>query len=260
MFWLKKDIGFWLMPLPFCMVLLFLGLLLARSRRRQRLGLGLAFLAAAVLLLLSNTFISVHLLQPLEAFYPAVPELSAGSPPPKAIAGCRFVAVLGSGSSDIPGIPAASLLSTSGLGRIVEAVRILRLLPDARLIVSGPGAPGKRTHAATLAAAAISLGVSPDRITLVETARDTEDEGQAVAHIVGGQQTALVTSAWHMPRAARLFAKAGVNFVACPCDYVSRSEDQFGWGVFKCDSESLERSTLAVHEAIGLLWLRLRGI
>jgi uncharacterized SAM-binding protein YcdF (DUF218 family) len=159
----------------------------------------------------------------------------------------------------MPGVSATGQLSASGLARIVEAVRILDAVPTARLIVSGPADPGHASHASILAVAAESLGIRPARITLIDSARDTEDESFAVARIVGTARAGLVTSAWHMPRAAHLFRKAGVSFIACPADYISRANMNLSWSDFGWDSESLERSTLAVHEWIGLLWLRLRG-
>ena len=39
-FWLKKSVSFWLMPLPFCLTLLVMGLVLLWTRR-ARLGRGL---------------------------------------------------------------------------------------------------------------------------------------------------------------------------------------------------------------------------
>lgn len=259
MFWLKKLISFFLMPQPFCLALLALGLFLSRIPRRAILGRRLAIAAAALLLLFSNRFVSTRLLQPLEARYPPVPEISAGLPAPPAIAGCKVVAVLGGGNSDVPGLPATSQLSTSALARIVEAVRILRSLPDARLVVSGPGEPGRPSHASVLAAAAESLGIDASRITLIESARDTEDESHEVARLAAGRRTALVTSAWHMPRAAHLFREAGVDFVPCPADFIARSDLRLHWADLGLDSESLVKSTMAVHEWLGLLWLRLRG-
>jgi len=258
-FWLKKFVSFFLMPLPLCLALLALGLLLGRSSRLAKAGRRVVLASAGLLLLFSNRFVSTTLLRPLESRYPAIPEFAPGEPLPESIAGCRFVAVLGSGHSDMKGVSATGQLSVSGLARIVEAVRILRVLPGARLVLSGPGDPGLRSHASVLALAAESLGVDPDRITLIETARDTEDESFAFARLAAGARTALVTSAWHMPRAAHLFAKAGVNFTPCPADFVSRANRNFRLGDLGWDSESLERSTLAVHEWIGLLWLRLRG-
>ena len=258
MFWLKKFVSSLIMPLPVSLALLVLGLVLSLIPRRAALGRRLTVGGAVLLLLFSNRFVSACLLRPLEARYPPVPEMAAGIPAPR-IAGCRVVAVLGGGNSDVPGLSATSQLSTSALARVVEAVRILRSLPDARLIVSGPGQPGRPSHAAVLAAAAESLGISPSRITQIDDALDTEDESFAFAKLIGGRRTALVTSAWHMPRAARLFRKAGVDFVPCPADFVARDEATLHWAEIGCDIESLERSTRAVHEWIGLLWLRLRG-
>jgi uncharacterized SAM-binding protein YcdF (DUF218 family) len=258
-FWLKKVVSFWLMPLPMCLALLACGVLLSRSARRARLGRSLVLASAALLLLYSNRLVSTCLVRPLEAAYPAIPEIAPGGPPPAALEGCTVVAVLGGGNSNMPGKAATSQLSTSALARIVEAVRILRALPGARLIVSGPGSPGRPTHAAVLAAAAESLGVDASRITMVDTALDTEDESRAFAKLVGSERTALVTSAWHMPRAARLFRNAHVDFVACPADFVGRDAVRLGWSDLYWDSEALERSNQAVHEWLGILWLRLRG-
>lgn len=260
MFWLKKLVSFWLMPLPLCLALLFSGLLLSRSGRGSGPGRRLMVLAAALLALFSNKFVSIRLLRPLETEYPSVPEMPAGVPAPAALADCRVVAVLGGGHNDVPGLASASKLSTSALERIVEAVRILRAVPGARLIVSGPAVPGYPSHASVLAQAAQSLGIDPKRITLIDTARDTEDESLAIARLAAGERTALVTSAWHMPRAAGLFKSAGVDFVPCPTDFVARPDPRLTWADFAVDSESLERSTLAVHEYLGLLWLRLRRV
>jgi uncharacterized SAM-binding protein YcdF (DUF218 family) len=258
-FWLKKLVSSLVMPLPLSLELLALGLVLARFPRRARLGWRLAVAGAALLFLLSNRPVSTLLLRPLEAQYAPIPEIAEGLPAPAPIAGCQVVAVLGGGNSDTPGLSATSKLSTSALARIVEAVRIMRVLPDARLLVSGPGEPGRPSHAATLAAAAESLGVDASRITLIESARDTEDEAHEVARLAGGRRTALVTSAWHMPRAAHLLREAGVNVVPCPADFVARDKFRLGWADLTWDSESLVRSTMAVHEWLGLLWLRLRG-
>ena len=259
MFWLKKFVSFWLMPLPFCLALLVAGLALSRRPGRTRTGRSLIAAATALLLLFGNKTVSRWLLHPLEAEYPPIPEIAAGAPPPASIAACRYIAVLGGGNSNDVGMPASSQLSTSALARIVEAVRLARILPDATLIVSGPAEPGRRSHASVLTHAAKSLGIAASRIVLIDTARDTEDEAAAVRAIAGQAPVALVTSAWHMPRAAILFRQAGVAFVACPADFVARVDPSFNWDDLLWDSESLERSTLAVHERIGALWLRVRG-
>jgi uncharacterized SAM-binding protein YcdF (DUF218 family) len=62
-----------------------------------------------------------------------------------------------------------------------------------------------------------------------------------------------------MPRAAGLFRHAGITVVPCPADFVGRPESQFHWMDLTWDADSLGRSTMAVRENIGYLWVWLRG-
>ena len=258
-FWLKKFISFWLMPLPVCLVLLFTGLALLRSRRRERTGRILIATGALLLLLLGNKAVSTALVRPLETACPAMPDFVAGQPLPSGLAACRFVVVLGGGHGDTPGLSAVNKLSSSARGRVMEAVRILRVLPGARLIVSGGSEDGRPTHASILAEAAASLGVEPARIFRLETPRDTEDEARELHRIIGGEPFALVTSAWHMRRAAALMRGAGLHPLPCPADYSARPSPGFRISDYTWDTDSLERSTKAVYERLGYLWVRLRG-
>ncbi len=259
-FLLKKIIGYWLMPLPFALALITVGvvlLLLRRAPRQRRwlIGGGLAWLA-----LLSNNWVGTRLVRPLEAQYPPVPELVANRPVPADLAACRFVVVLGSGHADAEGFSANNELCLPAQSRILEGVRLLRMLPGAMLIVSGPGKPGLLTHAEVLARAAVALGVSRERILEIDTARDTEDETVALRKIVGLAPVALVTSAWHMPRAVALARHAGVRVRPCPADFSAPPKadwalsDYLGW-----DVNALQCSTLAVRERIGWLWIWMQG-
>ena len=259
LFWLKKAVTFWLMPLPICLTLIAAGWWLTRRAHRRRSGRFLLTAGLLLLVLLSNRLVSVRLLRPLEAEYAPIGELAPGEALPPALAACRYVAVLGGGQTDMRGLPAASQLSPASLARLMEGLRLLRLLPEARLIVSGPGYRHHRSLAATQAQASVALGVDRSRILLVDTARDTEDESVVMKAIVGEAPIALVTSAWHMPRAAALFRAAGVNALPCPADFNARIAPEFRWTDLGWDAESLNRSTEAIHERLGYLWLSLRG-
>ena len=259
MFWFKKFLTFWVMPTTLVLALSVSGLALLLSGRRPRLARGL--LAAGILLfgLLANKTVSNSLLGPLESQFQPIPELQPGAPLPEGLSGCGLIVVLGGGNNENPGVAALGRLSTSSLGRLTEAVRLLRLMPQAQLVVSGPGDPGHPTHASILTRAAQSLGVDRSRITLIEIARDTEEESREVARVAKGRRVALVTSAWHMPRAALLFRRAGIDFVACPADFSAHARARFHWVDLLWDTESFERSTRAIHEWTGILWLRIRG-
>lgn len=260
-FWLKKFIGHWLMPLPFCTAAILVGLVLLRWPKRARLGRAFITVGLVLLILFGNKLVSRTLIRPLETRYPSQPEFVAGQPLPPSLAACRYVVVLGGGNGLTPGMPATSLLSVSALGRVVEAVRILHALPAAKLIVSGPkNQTGDRpSHAVVLARAAQTLGIAADRVIYIENAHDTEDEANATRKIAGDAPVALVTSAWHMPRSMALARSAGLNAVACPADYRSHADDAFHFDDLLWEVDSFNRSTLGVRERIGYLWIWLRG-
>jgi uncharacterized SAM-binding protein YcdF (DUF218 family) len=61
-----------------------------------------------------------------------------------------------------------------------------------------------------------------------------------------------------MPRAAALFRRAGVNALPCPADFTARPNEDFRFVDLTWDTASLERSTWAVRERLGMLWVKLR--
>jgi uncharacterized SAM-binding protein YcdF (DUF218 family) len=213
------------------------------------------------LLTASNKWVSGRLISPLESRYPAIGEFQPGQPLPEALAACQYVVVLGSGHDDATDRPALTRLSPSGRARLIEAVRLLRLLPAARLVVSGPADTdhGGVPHAQVLAEAAATLGVERNRIDMIDDARDTEEEAARVGQVLGDAPFALVTSAWHLPRAMALFNAQGLHALPCPTDYLHCVPLRWCRSDFTWDVESLARTTAAAHERIGLLWARLRG-
>jgi uncharacterized SAM-binding protein YcdF (DUF218 family) len=259
LFWLKKFIAFWLMPLPASLLLAGVGLWLIRRGRRPRLGRALIATAAGIVLILSNSLVSKALMRSLQERHPPVAEFVPGRPLPAEVARVRYVVVLGGGNGYSPAVSPNNLLSSSAISRLTEGVRITRAVPEARLIVTGGGPEGRPTHAEVLARAAIQLGIDPSRIIRSEEGRDTEDEANRVARIASGAPVAVATSAWHLPRAMALFRSAGVDALACPSDYHAHADDPISPDDFLCDPSSLARSSLAFRERLGLLWITLRG-
>jgi uncharacterized SAM-binding protein YcdF (DUF218 family) len=261
MFWLKKFFAPFLFPLQFALVAGVVGLVLSWSQRWRRTGQALLTLAVLVLLLASNRWVSGRLISPLEARFPAIGEFQPGDALPAPLAGCQYVVVLGGGHQDTDDRPSLTRLSSSARARLAEAVRLLRLLPAAKLIVSGPDDMdhGGVAHAQVLADAAVSLGVDRVQIRMIDDAHDTEEETARLHEVLGNTPFALITSAWHLPRAAALSAAQGLHALPCPTDYLYCKPLRWRRADFTWDVESLERSTAAVHEYLGLLWSRLRG-
>ena len=242
---IKKVVEWFVTPLGMSLVLVAAGLLVSGGRRR---GLGRALTAAglAVLLVCSLGNVARVLSAPLEhRYHPLVPSAP--------VSGVAAVMVLGGGSEWVPGRPPTGWLQVAGLERLVEGVRVLRLAPGARLVVSGWGEPGEPSTAEVMAQAAISLGVEPSRIVRFDTARDTADEIASLRKLMGTQKVIIVTSAEHMPRAMQLAAQAGLDAIAAPAR-VALGGGTRGWGGLVPSVFALQRSTTAIHEWLGRLW------
>ena len=260
-FWLKKVIGFWLMPLPFSLALILIGALLWRFSRFQRTARTLTLTGGLWLLVCSNVGVGTWLVRGLENQFPAQPAFAPATPPPADLARCRYIVVLGGGHTPVAAWSPNNQLSTSALSRIVEGVRIARVIPDATLILTGPADPDKLgpTHAHMYAEVAVSLGIARNRILEVSDPRDTEQEAVAIHTISQGAPVALVTSAWHMPRSVALCRRAGFDPVACPSDFSARPPELRFTDFLAWNLGGLERSTKAIYERIGATWSHLRG-
>jgi uncharacterized SAM-binding protein YcdF (DUF218 family) len=256
-FELKKLIGFLLLPFTVSLILMGVGMLIVGRERFRTWGKRLLVGGLVWLVITSNRGVGTALVSVLERQYPAQGDTLAG-----AVTTCKVVVILGAGHADTASLAATHRLSPSALARLVEGVRIAHALPAAELWVSGPGAnPSLPTHASVLRASAVALGLSPDRVVELTTGRDTEGEASAVrARWPHPEPVALVTSAWHMPRAVALFRKAGLAVVPCPADYASRWNDDLRLGDYLAwDVSGLERSTKAIYEFLGLTWSKLTG-
>jgi uncharacterized SAM-binding protein YcdF (DUF218 family) len=66
----------------------------------------------------------------------------------------------------------------------------------------------------------------------------------------------LVTHAWHMPRSAGIFRRAGFEVVEAPTAFTTRY--RIDLLTFLPRAESLQDSEIFIHEVIGLLWYRVK--
>jgi uncharacterized SAM-binding protein YcdF (DUF218 family) len=124
---------------------------------------------------------------------------------------------------------------------------------QARLLdVGGPTPPPPgRAEADEAADVLVALGVPRERIEIERHSRNTYEnavDAAALAPLKPGDVYALVTSAFHMPRAVGCFRAAGFSVVADPVDYHWLGANELGFDV----TGGLEALDLAVHEYFGL--------
>jgi uncharacterized SAM-binding protein YcdF (DUF218 family) len=170
------------------------------------------------------------------------------------------ILVLGGGIWSRPDLPAESQLSRASLRRLVEAVRIYRLMAEAEIVVSGgrgnPFLPV--AEAPVMRDFLVSLGVPEGKIIVEADSRTTFENVERLGAFPLRRPFILVTSARHMPRALGVFNALGERPLPAPCDVQSL------WEVHDPSSylpsaEALAASTSAVYEYLGLAWYRLGG-
>lgn len=245
-FLLKKFISSWLMPLPFSVLLLTVGcFFLWRGRARA----GRLFTTSGLLLLIicSCTAISDLALLPLEEHYPKWD----GQP-----SQTKFVVVMGASQSDAPRLPLTNRPNSAALYRLMEGIAIYRVNVGSKLIISG----GPETTR-VLVSVAVSIGIPVQDIVVQANSHDTEAEVALLKSIVQEHHFTVVTSAAHMPRTMMLFHAAGLNPVPAPTHFLDRNNPHPNWRDFVLpDTASLERAEFAMHEYLGLLWLKIKSL
>lgn len=149
--------------------------------------------------------------------------------------------------------------------RVLHAARLYKAGLAPRVIVSGGRVfpdPDLPSEAEYLRQLLVELGVDAEAIVLETQSRNTYENGLLSAKLMQERELStalLVTSAWHMPRAAAVFRKAGVKFTPAPTDTLTSSLSggiPFG---YLPNVKAMYMSTLCIKEWIGFAVYRLRG-
>ncbi|MBF9000766.1 MULTISPECIES: envelope biogenesis factor ElyC [Vibrio] len=249
MFELKKIISSLFMPLPALLIIGFIGLLLIMFTSKRKSGCFIVLFSLTGLFLISFQPVSSRLLMPLERQY------TAFLPVDESI---DYVMVLGSGHVVDDQIPPTSELSRTALMRLTEGIRIMRMYPGSKLILSGYAGGSEFSHARMLAQVALSLGVPKSEIILLETAKDTWEEARQAAAFVQQKKLVLVTSAAHMKRALYEFHSAGLSPLPAPTNYLAQKNIAQPWEKYTPKARYLEQTERYWHETMGHLWQILR--
>jgi uncharacterized SAM-binding protein YcdF (DUF218 family) len=152
-----------------------------------------------------------------------------------------------------------------GVDRFTAGVDLLRAGRAPRLIFTRGQVPWMRAlppEGEFLRDQAIALGIPEPQIALTRVAANTAEEAEGVRSLVdslgGGSRILLVTSAYHMPRAARLFERQGFTVTRFPVDFRQDLRARTPMD-FLPDAEALEDTDRVLREFIGRGFYRLRA-
>lgn len=231
----------------------FAGLFLLR--RRPRLGRGLVAFGLGLLTLQSLPVVSDGLLDVLESRHPPLP--MAGLARLEADA----VVILGAGRyRKPPELGGEDDVRQLALERLRYGALVAR--ESGRPILVAGGAPdGYGRPEAEAMAAALARDFRIRARWLEGRSEDTRQNALNSAAILlplGVTRIALVTHAFHMPRAVGAFEAAGFQVVPAPTVYLGYRRPPILLD-FLPRYDALRNSGLALHEFLGLIWYRLRG-
>ncbi|MFZ1705242.1 MAG: ElyC/SanA/YdcF family protein [Saprospiraceae bacterium] len=185
------------------------------------------------------------------------------------------ILVLGGGSTYDVRITPQERLSHTSLARLNEGIRLYHELPESQLLFSGFASKKGMTQAAITRDAAVSLGVDPSHISILEEPATTEEEAFYFKKKFGEKfkTLILVTSDIHMPRSMYLFQKAGLNPIAAPADHILKrsygpviqknkksskiSLDQQPDSGWKTNKNNFDKCSATFHEYIGIMYAKL---
>ena len=249
MFFFASKI-FWMIGSPINLLLFatLIGVLLCFGSR-ARFGRGLALTAILVLLAAATLPLGMLLIAPLEdRFHPPPPDL----PPPEGII------VLGGAIDDGVSRARGQTVFDEGGERLTEAVVLAKRFPQARVVyTSGSSSFTAETSTEALQARKFmaQMGIAPERVTIEDKSRNTDENARftaAIVHPEPSQRWIVVTSAFHMPRAMGLFEKAGFHPIAYPVGFRTRGRWSDDLRLTFEPVRNLRIFEIAVHEWIGL--------
>jgi uncharacterized SAM-binding protein YcdF (DUF218 family) len=207
-------------PLSLAFLLCLIGLV-AIVLRRRRLGILATLLSTLVLFVALYTTAGAVIVQGLEARF--------ARPSDPADLTCMIV-LGGSTQNEVTTARGGYELDSAG-DRLIEALRLARKYPQARIVLSGGDGSISGDYEGDAAISErffTALGIGTDRLIEDRTSRTTYENAVNTKELLaqnGLGGCILITSGFHMPRSMGIFRKQGIDVTPWPVDYRSTGKE-----------------------------------
>lgn len=251
-FLVKKVTSQFLHLIPGCLFLILLAMLFSRTKFCRRFAVATGYVAALVLLFGSNPTVSNAIVDSLESRFEVMHK-----PPPDT----TLFLTLGNYAHSNEGHPSNLRLNAVSLARITETMRLWKQQPNAKLLVGSSARFAMRDFA-------VENGMASKDIYIDDNLRDTIDEISAALKLQNSLpdqgRLVVVSSAIHLPRANLIAANArSLQITASPIGEVSFAPAEFiqapSTRILHASSHYLLKTDRALHEYIGILWVRIKS-
>jgi len=206
----------------------------------------------ALLITLSSPPVSNRLVASLEERYEVLPVAPDDT---------ALILVLADGHIWEDKRPLNSVLKAIGLSRITEGVRLWKTNPAAMLATSGAKFNSPVTQASVMNNYATEQGVNPALTIQFPEARDTQDEIVSAINLMQNnsdlqdKRLVVVSSAVHLARAEMMLKNQQILYTLAPTDFIALEAP---W--YRFNGYFLENANRTLHEYVGMLWLKTKGI
>jgi uncharacterized SAM-binding protein YcdF (DUF218 family) len=243
-----------LYPLGLAFILVIVAGVLAAVKRQLPARVNLA--AAFLVIWFSSTPVAARwLCSTLENQFP--PQTVEATPR-------ADVAIVLGGALGLPIPPRVEVELSSASGRLLHAARLYRGGKVQRILVAAGNLPWHqrgRSEAEFIKELLIEWGVPDDAIEIDASSRTTRENALEVKALYERQpfdRGLLVTSALHMPRAMKVFKRAGLPVSASTANVIVTDDTPNLILSLLPNQYALDATTAAVHEWLGLgvYWLR----
>lgn len=241
-FLLKKIASALILPPASLILLAFIGLWL--SKKRPKTGRALAALSLTMLLILSLPVTGNALLQSLET----APPISEAQ-----LKDVQAIVILGGGNnSQAPEFGNEDTVNRWTLQRLRYGA-YLQQQTSKPILVTG-GAPFGGRPEADAMAETLQRDFYAKDIWIEDQSKDTAENASLSAAILkehGIQRVALISQAWHLPRATKLFEQQGLTVYPAPTGYMNENNEPIIRWLPK--ASTLDKSSIALKEYLGRL-------
>ena len=213
MIYLHKILPLIISPLFFVIIIISLGIILKSKK--------ISFLGILIFLICSLPILSNNLIYYLEKDYQPI-DVSK-------IEDANAVVVLSGMVSTIKKNDNFFYEFNDSIDRILKGVELIKENKASYLILTRgilPWSHGK-PEGEVLKDFALKLGIEKEKIILTNNVQNTDQEAKAIKKLFTSddQKIILVTSAFHMPRAKKVFEAAKIKTIPFPVDFRSSSEN-----------------------------------
>jgi len=241
MIYLHKILPTFVLPIMLVIIVILIGLIKNKKK--------LIYIAIGVLYIISTPIFS-------NTFFKVV-EGSEYRNPISAIDSADAIVVL-SGMLGINEVGDSTYVEWGDPDRFFGGIALFKAGKAQKLVFTGGKMPwdkAKKTEGEVLKEYAISNGIASEKIFVTKDVENTADEAVAVKELKSpSKRIILVTSAYHMYRAKRLFEKQGFEVIPNKVDYKATGENAINIMDFLPSAGSLELSETGIRELIGRIF------